>query len=130
MITLEDILEEIVGQIEDEFDVSITSQSDLAGNIIYDTVFSVVKSRKRGFVIGGIGLNYKIKNDIELYANFSQNYRSINFADMQITNPNFKIDPILQDERGFNADLGIRGQVANKLYFDASLFYVVSFYLN
>ena len=97
-------------------------QKDLAGNIIYDTVFSVVKSQKRGFVIGGIGLNYKIKNDIELYANFSQNYRSINFADMQITNPNFKIDPILQDERGFNADLGIRGQVDNKLYFDASLF--------
>ena len=41
---------------------------------------------------------------------------------MQITNPNFKIDPILQDERGFNADLGIRGQVDNKLYFDASIF--------
>ena len=97
-------------------------QADLAGNIIYDTVFSVQKDQNRGFVIGGIGLNYKLKDDIEMYANFSQNYRSINFADMQITNPNFKIDPILQDERGFNADLGFRGQIKNKLYFDASIF--------
>ena len=97
-------------------------QADLAGNIIYDTVFSVQKNQNRGFIIGGIGLNYKLKDDIELYANFSQNYRSINFADMQITNPNFKIDPILQDERGFNADLGLRGQIKNKLYFDASIF--------
>jgi len=97
-------------------------QKDLAGNIFFDTVYSVTRSQNRGFLIGGIGLNYKLKNDIEAYLNFSQNYRSINFADMQITNPNFKIDPILQDERGFNADLGIRGQVDNKLYFDASLF--------
>ncbi|MEC8604201.1 MAG: TonB-dependent receptor, partial [Bacteroidota bacterium] len=80
------------------------------------------KNQNRGFIIGGIGLNYKLKDYIELYANLSQNYRSINFADMQITNPNFKIDPILQDERGFNADLGIRGQIENKLYFDASIF--------
>ena len=97
-------------------------QKDLAGNIFYDTVYSVTRSQNRGFLIGGIGLNYKLKNDIEAYLNFSQNYRSINFADMQITNPNFKIDPILQDERGFNADLGIRGKVDNKLYFDASIF--------
>lgn len=33
LITLEDILEEIVGQIEDEFDVSASSQSDISGNI-------------------------------------------------------------------------------------------------
>ena len=27
---------------------------------------------------------------------------------MQIRNPNFKIDPILKDERGFNSDLGVK----------------------
>ena len=30
---------------------------------------------------------------------------------MQIRNPNFKIDPILKDERGFNSDLGVRGKI-------------------
>ena len=97
-------------------------QETISGIIFYDTVLSVKRNQNRGFLIGGIGLNYKLKNEIEAYANFSQNYRSINFADMQITNPNFKIDPILQDERGFNADLGLRGQIENKLYFDASIF--------
>ena len=41
---------------------------------------------------------------------------------MQIQNPNFKIDPDLQDETGFNSDLGIRGQISNKLFFDASIY--------
>ena len=43
---------------------------------------------------------------------------------MQIRNPNFKIDPILKDERGFNSDIGIRGTIKNILYFDASLYYL------
>ena len=62
--------------------------------------------------------------DIEFYTNISENYRSVNFADMQIRNPNFKIDPILKDERGFNSDIGIRGTIKNILYFDASLYYL------
>ena len=55
-------------------------QKDLAGNIFFDTVYSVTRNQNRGFLISGIGLNYKLKNDIEAYLNFSQNYRSINFA--------------------------------------------------
>ena len=43
---------------------------------------------------------------------------------MQIRNPNFKIDPILKDERGFNSDLGVRGKIKNIIYFDASLYYL------
>ena len=41
---------------------------------------------------------------------------------MQIQNPNFKIDPNLEDETGFNSDLGTRGQIDNKLFFDLSLY--------
>ena len=95
-------------------------QEDLAGNIIFDTLFGVQKSSNRGFVIAGLGLTYNINNEIEIYSNFSQNYRSIHFTEMQIQNPNFKIDPELEDETGFNVDLGIRGQIKNKLYFDVS----------
>ena len=72
-----------------------------------------------GFIFG-LGLTYNINNDIEIYSNFSQNYRSIHFTEMQIQNPNFKIDPELEDETGFNVDLGSRGQIKNKLYFDVS----------
>jgi Fe(3+) dicitrate transport protein len=41
---------------------------------------------------------------------------------MQIQNPNFKIDPDLADETGFNSDVGARGQYKNKLFFDLSVY--------
>ena len=101
---------------------------DIAENIIFDTVYTKKDNQTRDFLIFGLGLNFKLTEKIELYSNFSQNYRSINFSDMQITNPNFQINPLLKDERGYNLDLGIRGSKRNKLYFDASLYYL--FYNN
>ena len=99
------------------------SESDLVGTPLFDTVVGIdKKNENRDFIIGGIGINYKLSNKIELYSNFSQNYRSINFSDMQISNPNFIIDPELKDERGYNSDIGIRGKIKNKLYFDASIY--------
>lgn len=95
---------------------------NLAGDVVFDTNYTDLKENKRSFLIGGIGINYKFNDTVEFYANFSQNYRSINFTDMQIQNANFKIDPDLQDEKGFNIDLGIRGQIINKLNYDVSVF--------
>ncbi|MFK8045322.1 MAG: TonB-dependent receptor [Crocinitomicaceae bacterium] len=95
---------------------------DLAGNTVFDTLISVNKQNNRSFIIGGLGLNFKLSDTLEFYANFSQNYRSINFTDMQIVNPNFRIDPNLQDERGFNFDIGLKGGIKNKLTYDISGF--------
>ncbi len=95
---------------------------DLAGNIIFDTTYKESRSNPRSFIIGGIGLNYQPFEVIGIYANFSQNYRSINFTDMQIKNTNFRIDSNLKDETGFNTDVGIRGNLGNKIIFDLSGF--------
>lgn len=95
---------------------------DLAGNIIFDSLYTDQRLNNRNLVIGGIALDYEIKSRHRVYANFTQNYRSINFTDMQIQNPNFKIDPDLQDEKGFNADLGFQGSVKDLLYYDVSFF--------
>lgn len=97
--------------------------TDLAGNIISNEEYGQELSNTRSFVIFGLGLNHKIKSDtMALYANISQNYRSINFADMQINNPNFKIDPNLEDERGFNGDIGLKGFVNDVFYYDLSIY--------
>ncbi len=101
---------------------------DLAGNIVFDTVINVDDQNNRDLLLTGIGLNFKLNEEIEVYSNISQNYRSVNFTDMQIRNPNFRIDPVLKDEVGYNSDLGIRGKIKDILYFDASLFYL--FYNN
>lgn len=95
---------------------------DLAGNILLDMKIEDNRSNVRQIVLMGIGTQYKFNNEIELYANFSQNYRSINFNDMRVVNPNFQVDPNLKDEKGYTLDGGIRGAIKNILYFDVSGF--------
>ncbi len=97
---------------------------DLAGNIIAENIIDENKQRKRTFFLAGIGSSYKFKERLELYANFSQNYRGITFNDLRVVNPNFRIDPDIQDERGYNADIGFRGRIKNLMLFDISTFYL------
>lgn len=95
---------------------------DLAGNVVFDTTFFETRENERSLLIGGVGVNYKWSKLVDIYANFSQNYRSVNFTDIQIQNANFRIDPNLKDETGFNVDLGVRGTKANKISYDVSGF--------
>ncbi|MDN3671087.1 TonB-dependent receptor [Echinicola jeungdonensis] len=80
--------------------------------------------RRRSFIFAGLGLSYKVNDYHEVYANFSQNYRSINFNDIRVNNPNLVVDEDIQDERGYNFDLGIRGGKSMKFNYDLSFFYL------
>lgn len=82
------------------------------------------KSNPRSFVLLGIGTAWKITGNKEVYANISQNYRSINFNDIRVINQNAKVDSTLKDETGYNIDLGFRGTFGNWLYVDVSGFYL------
>ena len=99
-----------------------TIQFDLAGNIISSTQTHETRNNERRFVIGGIGFSYKPKRSIELYSNISQNYRSITFSDMRVTNPSQMIDPNLSDERGYSLDIGIRSNNIKLYTYDVSAF--------
>lgn len=98
--------------------------TDLAGNIIKDETFNENSRRSREVYLAGLGLSYKVIEKYELYANFSQNYRAINFTDLRVVNPNLVIDQKLADEKGYNADLGLRGKKGNVFNYDVSLFYL------
>jgi Fe(3+) dicitrate transport protein len=80
--------------------------------------------RSRSFVLGGIGSEYHLTPNTELYANFSQAYRPIQFANLQAPPTTDLVDPDLKDARGYNIDLGYRGKVKNYLQFDISGFYL------
>lgn len=82
------------------------------------------RSDPRSFLLLGIGTAWKFNNDIELYGNISQNYRSINFNDLRVLNANARVDPNLKDETGFNIDAGVRGRYKDWLYLDVSVFYL------
>ncbi|MEM7161571.1 MAG: TonB-dependent receptor [Bacteroidota bacterium] len=94
---------------------------DGAGNLIEDTLIESINSRVRDFVLIGMGISYKLKAS-EFYANAVQNYRAINFTDIQINSTSLRIDPNIKDERGSNFDLGYRGTFKDKIKFDLSLF--------
>ncbi len=95
---------------------------DQAGNIIYQQKIQENKDNTRHFVIGGIGFSYFQNAALQFYANISQNYRGINFNDIRTVNPNIQVDPNLQDEKGYSADLGVRGNLSNVFNYDVSLF--------
>lgn len=81
-------------------------------------------SRSRGFLLAGVGTEYHISSTTELYANISQAYRPIQFANLQAPPTTDVIDPALKDAKGYNADLGYRGKVKEYLRFDLSVFYL------
>ncbi|WP_442587138.1 TonB-dependent receptor domain-containing protein [Pedobacter sp. AW31-3R] len=82
------------------------------------------KVNNRSFVFFGIGTSYKPFREMEVYANISQNYKSVNFNDIRVLNPNAVVDPDLSDEFGYTADGGLRGNLRDWLYYDLSVFYL------
>jgi Fe(3+) dicitrate transport protein len=97
---------------------------NLAGTILLDRQVQDNRENARVFLLGGLGTQYKFSDETDVYANISQNYRSINFSDMRVLNPNFQVDPQLKDERGFTADAGFRRSVKDVFYLDAGIFYI------
>lgn len=101
-----------------------TVNKDLAGNIIYSQRNDDYRKNSRAFILGGLGVNYNAQEHVQFYANFSQNYRAINFSDMRVVNPNLQVDPNLKDEKGYSADLGVRGRIKDILNYDVNLFLI------
>lgn len=89
---------------------------------VYNDFRPVSLSTSRNIVLGGIGVQYKISENIEMYGNYSQAYRPILYSNLVIGSTTAVIDPNLRDADGYNADIGIRGKVKNFLNFDMSGF--------
>lgn len=101
----------------------------LTGEILNVQTNTDSLQRSRPVFLMGLGFSYKpsgekIRGKLNLYANISQNYRAINFSDIRIINENIQVDPNIKDEKGFNADIGIRGIVNKCFYYDFSVFYL------
>ncbi len=99
--------------------------TDAAGNVILNETIEDDEIRKRTFILLGIGTSYKPLSNTEIYGNISQNYRSVTFTDISISNPAFSINPNIDDENGFTADLGFRGNYKRKISFDIGAFGLV-----
>ncbi len=81
--------------------------------------------RSRSFLLAGLGAEYHVTKGTEFYANYSQAYRPIQFANLQAPPTSDVVDPNLKDAKGYNVDVGYRGKVANFLQFDMSGYYLL-----
>ena len=63
------------------------------GQLISEKKMQDARENKTRIGIVWLGLGYKLKPDVEMYANISQNYRSINFSDLAVVNPTYWLTP-------------------------------------
>ena len=96
--------------------------TDAAGNVINKNERDEEETKERTFLLLGVGTSYKPNASIEFYGNVSQNYRSVTFSDISTANPAFAIAEDITDEKGFTADLGVRGDFNKVVSYDVSVF--------
>jgi Fe(3+) dicitrate transport protein len=83
------------------------------------------QERSRGFIISGLGAEYSISKSTLVYANATQSYRPVQFADLTTPPTTDEIDPKLNDAKGLNMDLGYRGSIKDYLKFDLSAYFLL-----
>lgn len=76
------------------------------------------------FPLLGVGAQYKVTRFTNIYANWSQAYRPVEYSYLVPIGTSSKVDPNLKDAKGYNADLGWRGSYKNFLNFDVGAFYL------
>jgi Fe(3+) dicitrate transport protein len=81
-------------------------------------------SRGRSFILLGAGAEYKVSTNTKLYSNIAQAYRPVLASDLLPPATTDVIDPNLSDAKGFNFDLGYRGELGNYLTFDIDYFHL------
>lgn len=91
---------------------------DNAGNAIASNQLEDNRLFDRSFMLFGMGASFEPNDNLELYANLSENYRSVTFSDIRVVNPAFQIDPNISDEKGYTFDIGARGKWKNTVSFD------------
>jgi len=89
-----------------------------------DTTFAP-RSKNRTFVLFGAGAQYQSSASTSIYANATQAYRPIEYSYLTPFASLTRIDPELQDPKGYNLDLGWRGSLGDVLQFDIGLFDLV-----
>lgn len=78
----------------------------------------------RKFPLLGVGIQYQIAEDVNFYSNISEGFRGVNFNDVRVENPNIDVDSDIKDSKGYNADMGFRGEIKEMINFDVNVFYL------
>jgi len=97
--------------------------TDMTG-VINNATFPVAYKGDRKFPLFGTGLQYQVSASSELYGNISQAYRPYLYANVTPADQLGVIDPNLKDSKGYDIDLGYRGNIKTIFTYDIDAYYV------
>lgn len=83
--------------------------TDMTGTISYYPGNELPVRMTHKFPLFGATLLYKLNNKMEWYAGYSQAYHPMLFKDLIPSSTFEKVDPNIHDAKGYNAELGFRG---------------------
>ena len=84
-------------------------QTDMSGTISYYPDNAIPVSIKHQFPLLGANISYRPSKNTELYGGWSQSYHPMLFKDLIPASLYEKVDPAIKDAKGYNAELGVRG---------------------
>lgn len=97
-------------------------QSNMSGKIAYLSDEELPRKVKHHFPLFGLSTQVKVYRNQLLYAGWSQAYRPVIFADLIPANFLERTDPTMHDAFGYNAEIGWKGKLGQRLTFDLSAF--------
>jgi Fe(3+) dicitrate transport protein len=86
-----------------------SGQTDMSGTITYYPDNAIPVTIKHHFPLLGINFSYKPGGNMEWYGGWSQAYHPMLFKDLIPSSIFEKVDPDIKDAKGYNAELGFRG---------------------
>lgn len=99
--------------------------SKMNGIIKYYMISPLPTTIKHHFVLLGISSQFDLDKENSLYGGISQAYRPVIFKDIVPASTYEEIDKNLKDASGYNAEIGIRGKLFNRLQYDINCFSVL-----
>jgi Fe(3+) dicitrate transport protein len=99
--------------------------TDMTGKVSYYDATSLPNSIKHKFPLFGLSSQYRINAENRIYAGFSQAYRPVVFKDIIPGSVLERVDKNLKDANGYNLEVGISGNIQNKLRYDIGVFQIL-----
>jgi Fe(3+) dicitrate transport protein len=103
-------------------------ESTMAGRLNKTTtaeIFAPNTEITRNVLLGGLSFQYKHNEKWSFYGSATQAFRPVLFSELVPPATTDVIDPNLKDNRGWNMDLGFRGNIDGVIKYDVSGFYLV-----
>jgi Fe(3+) dicitrate transport protein len=93
-----------------------------SGSVNYANGEIPFQERAISKLLFGIGTEFHLNEKNEIYANASQAFRPMTFAELIPSATTDEIDPNLKDSEALNIDLGVRGSWKNYIHYDVSVY--------